>query len=359
MKNKVKVIQLIDSLNPGGAEMMAVNIANGLADKGVQSHICVTRLEGSLKSKIASSVGYLFLNKKNILDLKALKKLNKYIRENKIGIIHAHSSSYFFAFLIKIRIPKVKIIWHDHYGYSENLLNRSKFPLNLISNSFYAIISVNNLLEQWSKRYLKTKNVYFIPNFASLGMNIPKITFLSGKEGKKIVCLANLRPQKDHLNLLRAFEIVHKQYLDWTLHLVGLDLKDTYSTKIKNFITEKKLVNSVFLYNSCADTAHILAQATIGVLASKSEGLPVSLLEYGLVKLPVVITNVGDCNKVVQNKVNGLLVEPTNDEKLAGAIIKLIANSELRMNLGANLCENVRRNFSKENYISKLINIYN
>jgi len=359
MKNKLKVIQLIDSLNPGGAEMMAVNIANGLADEDVQSHICATRLEGRLKSKIATSVGYLFLNKKHAVDIRALKKLSKYIKENKIGIIHAHSSSYFFAFLIKIRIPKIKIIWHDHYGHSENLIKRSKFPLNLVSTSFNTIISVNKLLEQWAKKFLNSKKGYFLPNFASLDTNTPKITFLKGEEGKRIICLANLRPQKDHLNLLRAFEVIHKQYLDWTLHLVGLDLNDKYSEEIKSFIKMNNLGYSVFLYGSRSDIAHILGQATIGVLASKSEGLPVSLLEYGLAKLPVVITNVGDCNKVVQNKVNGLLVEPANDKKLADAILKLIANSELRMNLGANLYENIHHNFSKDKYMKKLISIYN
>lgn len=359
MNKKLKVIQLIDSLNPGGAEMMAVNIANGLADEDVQSHICATRLEGSLKSKIATSVGYLFLNKKHALDLRALKKLNKYIRDNKIAVIHAHSSSYFFAFLIKMRIPKIKIIWHDHYGHSENLIKRSKFPLNFVSTSFNATISVNKLLEQWAEKFLNSKKGYFLSNFASLDTNIPKITLLKGEEGKRIVCLANLRLQKDHLNLLKAFEIVHKQYLDWTLHLVGLDLNDTYSDKIKSVIKMSSLDKSVFLYDSRSDITHILAQATIGVLSSKSEGLPVSLLEYGLAKLPVVVTNVGDCANVVTNEINGLVVAPNNDKQLAEAILKLVANSKLRMSFGTNLYENIYYNFSKDKYIKKLISIYN
>ena len=63
-ENKLNILQLIDSLHPGGAEMMAVNIANGLSDVGINSHICTTRLEGALRSKINGSVGYLCLNKK-------------------------------------------------------------------------------------------------------------------------------------------------------------------------------------------------------------------------------------------------------------------------------------------------------
>ena len=52
MNKHIKVIQIIDSLIPGGAEMMAVNIANGLYELGIASHICTTRMEGALKNNI-------------------------------------------------------------------------------------------------------------------------------------------------------------------------------------------------------------------------------------------------------------------------------------------------------------------
>lgn len=356
-KNPI-VIQLIDSLNPGGAEMMAVNIANGLAEKGVVSHICTTRLEGDLKSKIDNTVGYLFLNKKRVLDFGAIKRLYNYIKLHDIKIIHAHSSSYFSAFLIKILIPSSTIIWQDHYGNSENLKKRTKFPLNSISKSFNAIISVNLLLKQWAKVHLKSKKVYFIPNFAAFSSENKKITFLKGEERKRIVCLANLRPQKDHITLLQAFSIIHEKYLDWTLHLVGLDLNDEYSEQIKRYIKDNKLSNHVFLYGSCSDTEFILKQGTIGVLSSKSEGLPVALLEYGLSKLPVVVTNVGECGKVVTNTVNGLVVEPNNAHEFAKAVLGLIKNRDLGIKYGERLHKEIILNYSKGNYIKQLLSIY-
>ena len=68
MNKKLKVIQLIDSLKPGGAEMMAVNIANELGcEDGIASHLCATRLEGGLKEKLTPAVHYFFLNKKKKL----------------------------------------------------------------------------------------------------------------------------------------------------------------------------------------------------------------------------------------------------------------------------------------------------
>lgn len=62
--NNIRVIQLIDSLEPGGAERMAVTIANGLVDKVTLSGLVVTRLEGGLKSTIYEKVSYAFVDKK-------------------------------------------------------------------------------------------------------------------------------------------------------------------------------------------------------------------------------------------------------------------------------------------------------
>ena len=359
MNKKIKVIQLIDSLNPGGAEMMAVNIANGLVENSLKSFLCATRLEGDLKTKVNNQVGYLFLNKKHTIDFKALMTLKNYIKSNKISVVHAHSSSYFFAFLIKMILPKIKITWHNHYGNSENLPILNKILLIGISNIFSSTISVNLKLKEWAVSTLKSKNNYYLPNFASLNTKIEKTTFLRGKNNARIICLANLRPEKDHINLLKAFIKVQKIYPDWTLHLVGLDLKDKYLDSIKSFISSHQLTNTVFLYGARQDIAFILEQATIGVLASKSEGLPVALLEYGLAKLAVVVTDVGDCGNVVTNEINGLVVAPNNNKELAEAILKLINKPNLSKIMGEELFKTVSSKFSKEKYISKLIKIYN
>ena len=68
----MKVVQLIDSLDPGGAERLAVTFANILSQEIDGSFLCSTRQEGLLKASIKNEVGYLFLNRKWIFDLKAL-----------------------------------------------------------------------------------------------------------------------------------------------------------------------------------------------------------------------------------------------------------------------------------------------
>ena len=359
MNKKLKVIQLIDSLHPGGAEMMAVHIANELVTHDtIESHLCATRLEGDLKAKMEQSVGYVCLNKQRVLDLKAFKMLNAYIKVHQISIIHAHSSSYFIGFLMKLWNPNLKLIWHDHYGKSDYLDTRSTFPLAFISNYFHTVIAVNMRLKAWSEQHLNAKDVKYLPNFAVFTKHKTKETLLKGKEGKRIVCLANLRPQKDHLNLLKAFKRIQLTHPDWTLHIVGQNLNDGYAQEIKSFITSHNLSNHVFLYGSRNDVEFILSQATIGVLASNSEGLPVSLLEYGLAKLPTVVTDVGECAEVVKHNTSGIIV-PSQDEKvLAAGLTTFIENEHKRKLFGVALFKRVNENYSKTNFIKTLLNIY-
>ena len=82
---EIRVIQLIDSLEPGGAERMAVTIANGLLEEVGYSGLVTTRLEGGLRNTINQKVGYAFLNKKKAIDFSALLRLRTFVKINKVN----------------------------------------------------------------------------------------------------------------------------------------------------------------------------------------------------------------------------------------------------------------------------------
>ena len=127
--------------------------------------------------------------------------------------------------------------------------------------------------------------------------------------------MANLRNPKNHEFLLKVSEKVIEKYPDWSFHLVGKDYNDEYSTSLKLKINEKKLQNNVYIYGQKNDIEFIIQQSTICVLTSSSEGLPVALLEYGLLNKPVVTTDVGEIPLIIKNEMNGFIVT-SNDEIL-------------------------------------------
>ncbi|KUJ63767.1 alpha-1,4-N-acetylgalactosamine transferase [Flavobacteriaceae bacterium CRH] len=354
----MRIVQLIDSLDAGGAERMAVNYANALAGKITFSGLAATRKEGILKDQVHSDVSYFFLQKKRSIDFSAILRLRKYILKNQIEIVHAHSSSFFIAVLVKLTLPKVKIVWHDHYGTRAKESKKENRVLIFLSRFFSSIFVVNLQLEAWNRKNMKCSNVIFIPNFTSSENVFDPETTLKGINGKRIVFLANLKNPKNHILILKAFLELKLNESDWSLHLVGKDYFDAYSEVLKEFIKLHSLENHIHLYGAKNDVKHILSQAAIGVLSSTEEGFPVTLLEYGLSNLAVVSTNVGYCPLVIKNEVNGLLFDPSSITEVKEQLLKMIKDDLLRQKMSDSLKQSVLENYSEEVVISKLITAY-
>lgn len=351
----MRILQIIDSLEAGGAERMAVSYANALVDKIDFSGIVVTRKEGVLRDLLVENVSYFFILKKNKIDFKALFKLKRIVFENQITHIHAHSSSFFTAFLLKIIYPNVSLIWHDHYGNSEFLKKRSKIGLRIIIPFFYGVISVNTKLKVWAEKNKLSNNIIYLPNFPSKGKEVTEHTILKGSNRKRIVCLANLRFQKNHFLLLEVASKIKKSKPDWTFHLVGKDFQDDYSKQIKKKIVQLKLENHVFIYGSKQDVGAILEQSDIAILTSLSEGLPVSLLEYGWYKKPVIVTSVGEIPSLIKSGINGFIVTSQDEMSFYDALILYIEHDVLQKQMGDSLFEDVVKQYSESNIVEKYL----
>ncbi|MBZ0326207.1 MAG: glycosyltransferase family 4 protein [Altibacter sp.] len=348
----MRVLQLIDSLHAGGAERMAVTLANTLSERLEGSYLCATRAEGVLKESILPATNYIFLNKKGTLDLSALWRLRKFIKQHKIIIVHAHTTSYFFAALLKLTLPKLSVIWHEHHGNRVSTKRTGNKMLYLSSIFFSKIITVNVALREWCKQQLATKQVYYVPNFVVTSSFSEEIQVRQ----TTIVCLANLREPKNHLNLLKAFKKIHQQIPNWKLQLVGSDYNDDYSDALKHFISTNRLTDAVELLGGNAQPEALLLGAAIGVLSSDSEGLPMALLEYGASGLAVVTTRVGYCEEVISTF--GKTVLPNNPEALSEALLQYINDPDTRKNDAAAFKKHIEAQYSQNAILPKLLALY-
>ena len=353
----IRSIQIIDSLSIGGAERMAINIANGLANTNAESHLCATRKEGELKSSVHDNVSYIFLERKSTLDIKSIFKLKKYVKQNRINVIHAHSTSFFIAVIVKFFNSKIKLVWHDHHGNRANKTSTIKLVLlKFASLSFDLVYCVNNELKDWAIKKLYCKKVKFISNFPTI--NSKKETVLKGHTGKRILCLANLREPKNHKLLFESFSDLIKDYRDWTLHCVGTIYNDDYSKYLDTFIKENNLGNHIFLCGAKEDISNIISQVDIGVLTSTYEGLPMALLEYGLGNLPVISTNVGYCNLLISDKSYGVIV-PSNDRNAIVDGLKLyLSDRDYRNSCAENFNKKVIEDFSESKVLGTIAKDY-
>lgn len=106
------------------------------------------------------------------------------------------------------------------------------------------------------------------------------------------------------------------------------------------------------------DMPQVLAQSHIVCLPSYREGLPKSLLEAASCGRPIVTTDVPGCREIVRDEDNGLLVEACDAVALADALARLLADPELRQQMGQRGRERVLGEFSQERIVAQVLALY-
>ena len=165
-----KIVQLVDTLDVGGTERMSVNLANTFLEQGIESHLIVSRRSGGLQNYIDPNVTIHFLDKNSFKDISAFWRLAKIIRQIKPDYVHAHSTSIYWAVLLKILVGSFRLIWHDHFGLSEQLEQNKRSEMVILSKWIDRIIVVNHkLLDYWQNLLpYRKKSIAYLPNFPYL-----------------------------------------------------------------------------------------------------------------------------------------------------------------------------------------------
>lgn len=351
-------MQITDTLAAGGLERVAVNLANHLPREPFQSHLCVTRESGPLSELLSEDVKQLHLMRKGRADLRAVFRLVAYIRENKIRILHAHGTSVFIAVAAARFRPHPAVVWHYHFGRSAT--ERAAWIYRFIAKAVGGIITVNQALADWSRDQLliPPERIWSIPNFVCVPATVPDPPDLPGQRGTRIICVANLRPVKDQLNLLGAMKWVVREKPDAHLLLVGNGDNQIFQEKVLRTINEEGLKAHVTWLGPRNDVPVVLRHCDVGVLSSASEGAPLALIEYGMAGLAVVATNVGQCAEVLDEGRVGMLVPPKASRPLAEAILSLLREPEKRAELAAKFRERVRNEYSVECIMKRICHVY-
>lgn len=357
---RIHVMHLTDTLDIGGRERIAVEFANRMPRTQFETSVCTTRRDGPLVSELRDDVGHLCLHRTRMIDLRATRALAAYIRDHRVDLLHVHGSAILIARMAASLCGHPTILWHDHFGTNDRA-ERPAWLYRLLMRRVDGILAVSQSLADWSRDRLRFPGhrVWCLPNCVNICDAEPSETVdLPGRPGSRIVCVANLRPAKDHLTLIRAFAAVASRRRDAHLLLVGAASDRTCHESVLREIEQLGLTDRVSLLGQRTDVPAILRGCDIGVLSSRSEGLPVSLLEYGAAGLAVAATRVGQCSDVLDDGRAGMVVPPQSAKALGRAIESMLADCPMRQSLAEQLHRRVADRYSSRAVIRQLSEIY-
>ncbi|MBV9081581.1 MAG: glycosyltransferase [Acidobacteriaceae bacterium] len=355
---RARVMHVLDSLAVGGAEQVAVNLVNALPQRRYVPYLCTTRQGGPLLAKVGLHVSYVELNRRAKLDPGPLLRLARFVHEQDIRILHAHGTSLFVAGLACCGRARTKLVWHIHSG-EWAASPRVSLYYRTAARKAAAVIAVNRDLCRWATSCIgiAPDRVHYLRNFP-VSQGAQPVSELPGEPGFRVICVANLRPEKDHATLMRAFALVVEKIPRAHLLLIGSRSNRAYCEEIDALVRHLKLGSAVSFLGSRSDVPALLGACDVGVLSSRSEGLPLALLEYGSAGLACVVTRTGQCSEVVANGSAGILVEPRTPAALAGALVGLLESPSMRRSVAAAFRSHVEQNYSCRTTVDHLCRIY-
>jgi glycosyltransferase involved in cell wall biosynthesis len=169
-----------------------------------------------------------------------------------------------------------------------------------------------------------------------------------------LLYVGRLEPQKGLFDLLEAFSQVLQVHASARLLIAG---SGSIESQVRVRVNDLGLGEAVKMLGQRGDIPDLLTASDIFVSAAHWEGLPVASLEAMAAGLPVVVTAVGDLPRVVQPG-KGLLVSPGDLNGFAACINQLLAQPELREEMGTAARDHIQRQYNAVIWAGRLLEVY-
>lgn len=293
--------------------------------------------------------------------IKALAEFCYQLLVWKPNILHIHFSwkASFYRksfFVILAKLFQIKIILHCHASRFHVFYEEANKPtrnfIHWVLNSSDRILVVSRQwLNYFSKLPIETP-VQILYNPVVCPTKIQD----SVRGVPIILSLGRLGERKGTYDILAAIPLVLKKFPNAEFWLGG----DGEIDKVQSILSDKSWIDRVRILGwvSAQEKERVLQEATIFLLPSYNEGLPLAILEAMAYGLPVISTPVGGIPEAVLDNETGFLVQPGNSGDIAEKIELLLSNSELCQKVGFNARRYVMEKFEVNVILQQLVSIY-
>jgi glycosyltransferase involved in cell wall biosynthesis len=370
---RLRVVHLVHLLGwAGGGERFAARLVAALDPARFDRHLCVTRwdptrdagpaAEAELALLREAGVGFIGLRRGSKLDLRAWAPLVRFVRDERVDVVHAHMFGSNVSGVALGRLARVPVVvaheqtW-DYVGRpARKFLDRQLIAR--FSDAFIAVSSEDR------RRMIEVEgippgDIVLLPNA------VPPAEPASGRDvraelgidpGAPVVGLvAMMRPQKAIEVVLDATVDLRKRFAGLRVVIVG---DGAARPELEARIARLGIGDAVVLPGQRDDIADLVATFDVATLCSDFEGTPLALMEYMQAARPIVATRVGGVPDLVDDGVEALLVPPRDPDALAAAIGALLEDRERAAELGARARERRHAEFGIERAAERVAALY-
>ncbi len=175
------------------------------------------------------------------------------------------------------------------------------------------------------------------------------------KHGFTLVYVGRLEPIKNHGLLFRAFRTALSSKPDLRLWMVG---DGSERKSLESLAGDLGIAEQVIFWGHQSDVAPFFSGADTFVMSSRSEGLPLSLLQGFSLGVPAIVTDVGGMAEVVRLAKAGLAVSPADPEDMAAAILKMAGDEAARRRFSEAAMAAFQSQFSLDAMVDAYLGLY-
>jgi glycosyltransferase involved in cell wall biosynthesis len=360
-----KILIALQSYEAGGAEQQAVYLATGLKQRGYDvtvlafgpfKGLALERFKAAGIKTITPGfhqrqlLGPMQNLKARILLLKYSLRLIYQVRQLQVDAVLAFTYPANMIFGRFWKWMKVKaFFWNQRDGGFK--FTGSSLEVSVLENCT-GIISNSQEGKRFLEKYTR-KEIRIIHNGVAISETQVKLRAAENK--LRVVMVANLHANKDHITLLNAWGIV-KNRTDRKIELLLAGKEGETSEAIRSLISERQLSDSVMCLGQVRDIQGLLSTCDVGVLSSINEGLPNGILECMAAGLPVVATRMLGSLETLGEDYD-FLVDRENPMELGEKITRLVEDEKLREVVGNQNRQRVRNEFNMDKMIDSYMRL--
>ncbi|MDD4954700.1 MAG: glycosyltransferase [Candidatus Omnitrophica bacterium] len=357
----MRIMQIVPRMEIGGLERGVIDLTvyfKNRKDAGADIQNIVVSGGGRLIQELdKEGVTHheLPVYKKSLFSLFLIPKLRKIIDKEKIDIIHARSRVPGWLAFFASRGKNACYITTIHGIY------KSKKSSEVMGWGKFVICPSRAVARHMKENFFVPEEKIVIVN---RWVNLNKFKFIEParrKNSNTIVSVGRISPSKGYEYLIEGFKKVVRQNPYLKLKIVGAPdkTKMEYYQHLKTLVNRFSLNHNVEFPGFRPDVENVLGDAKIAISPSViDEAFPRAVLEACACGIPIVATEVGGVSEIIENGVNGIMVEPKNSDAIANAILKLAGDTTLADSMAQKAREKIEKLYSMEKALKETERVY-